>query len=98
MKMMKQAQELQSKAARLQADLAARQYQGSSGGGAVTVVTNGECLPLSIKIDPAILKDGDVEALEDLIITALREAVEKGKKEAAAEMQRLTAGLGLPGM
>lgn len=97
MKMMKQAQELQAKAQKLQADLAARQYEAASGGGLVKAVANGEGQLISLKIDPAAVKEGEAEMLEDLVITAVREAVEKGKKEAQAEMGKLTAGLGLPG-
>jgi DNA-binding YbaB/EbfC family protein len=98
MKMMKQAQELQAKAAKLQADLAARQYTAEAAGGQIKAVATGEGQLVSLKIDPALLKD-DAEMLEDLIVTAVREAIDKGKADAAKELGKLMpAGLGgLPG-
>jgi len=98
MKMMKQAQELQAKAAKLQADLAARQYEAEAAGGQIKAVATGEGQLVSLKIDPALLKD-DVEMLEDLIVTAVREAIDKGKADAAKELSKLMpAGMGgLPG-
>jgi len=98
MKMMKQAQELQAKAAKLQADLAARQYEAEAAGGQIKAVATGEGQLVSLKIDPALLKD-DVEMLEDLIVTAVREAIDKGKADAAKELGKLMpAGMGgLPG-
>ncbi len=98
MKMMKQAQELQAKAAKLQADLAARQYSAEAAGGQIKAVATGEGQLVSLKIDPALLKD-DVELLEDLIVTAVREAIDKGKIDAAKELGKLMpAGMGgLPG-
>jgi DNA-binding YbaB/EbfC family protein len=98
MKMMKQAQELQAKAAKLQADLAARQYEAEAAGGQIKAVATGEGQLVSLKIDPALLKD-DVEMIEDLIVTAVREAIDKGKADAAKELGKLMpAGMGgLPG-
>jgi DNA-binding YbaB/EbfC family protein len=98
MKMMKQAQELQAKAAKLQAELAARQYEAEAAGGQVKAVATGEGQLVSLKINPELLKD-DVELLEDLIVTAVREAIEKGKADAAKELSKLMpAGMGgLPG-
>jgi DNA-binding YbaB/EbfC family protein len=98
MKMMKQAQELQAKAAKLQADLAARQYEAEAAGGQIKAVATGEGQLVSLKIDPALLKD-DAEMLEDLIVTAVREAIDKGKADAAKELGKLMpAGMGgLPG-
>jgi DNA-binding YbaB/EbfC family protein len=98
MKMMKQAQELQAKAAKLQADLAARQYEAESAGGQIKAIATGEGQLVSLKIDPALLKD-DAEMLEDLIVTAVREAIDKGKADAAKELGKLMpAGMGgLPG-
>jgi len=98
MKMMKQAQELQAKAAKLQAELASRQYEAEAAGGQIKAVATGEGQLVSLKIDPALLKD-DAEMLEDLIVTAVREAIDKGKADAAKELGKLMpAGLGgLPG-
>jgi nucleoid-associated protein EbfC len=97
MKMMKQAQELQAKAAKLQAELASRHYEAEAAGGQIKAVATGEGQLVSLKIDPALLKDA--EMLEDLIVTAVREAIDKGKTDAARELGKLMpAGLGgLPG-
>jgi DNA-binding YbaB/EbfC family protein len=99
MKMMKQAQELQAKAAKLQAELAARHYTAEAAGGQVTAVATGDGQLVSLKIDPALLKEGEAEMLEDLIVTAVREAIEQGKSDAQKELGKLMpAGLGgLPG-
>ncbi len=99
MKMMKQAQDLQAKAAKLQTELAARQYTAEAAGGQIKTVATGEGQLLSLKIDPALVKEGDVELLEDLIVTAVREAIDKGKSDAAKELGKLMpAGMGgLPG-
>ena len=98
MKMMKQAQELQAKAAKLQAELAARTYEAEAAGGQIKAVATGEGQLVSLKIDPALLKD-DAEMLEDLIVTAVREAIDKGKADAAKELGKLMPGGlgGLPG-
>jgi DNA-binding YbaB/EbfC family protein len=98
MKMMKQAQELQAKAAKLQTELAARHYEAEAAGGQIKAVATGEGQLVSLKIDPALLKD-DAEMLEDLIVTAVREAIDKGKSDAAKELGKLMpAGMGgLPG-
>jgi hypothetical protein len=96
-KLMKQAQQMQAEAQKLQADLASKQYEATSGGGAVKAVASGDGNLLSLKLDPAILKEGDAEIVEDLILSAVREALEKGKKDASAAMGKLTGGMGLPG-
>ncbi len=98
MKMMKQAQDLQAKAAKLQADLATRQYSAEAAGGQIKAVATGEGQLVSLKIDPALLKE-EAEILEDLIVTAVREAIDKGKSDAAKELGKLMpAGMGgLPG-
>ncbi len=96
-KLMKQAEQMQASAQKLQAELAEREYTGTSGGGAVTARASGDGNLLSLKIDPALLKDGDAEIVEDLVLSAVRDALDKGKKDAAAAMGKLTGGMGLPG-
>ncbi len=97
MKLMQQAQQAQAKMQKLQAELATKQYEATSGGGAVKAVASGEGSLLSLKIDPAILKEGDAEMVEDLVLTAVRDALDQGRKEASDAMGKLTGGLGLPG-
>ncbi len=96
-KLMKQAQQMQAEAQKIQADLALKEYQGTSGGGAVTATASGDGNLLRLKIDPAILKEGDVEIVEDLVLSAVRDALEQGRKDASNAMGKLTGGLGLPG-
>ncbi len=95
-KMMKQAQEMQSKMTKLQSDLAARDYEATGAGGLIKAVANGEGTLKSLKIDPSLLKD-DVELLEDLIVTAVRDAVEKGKADMQREMAKIMPS-GMPGL
>jgi len=99
MKLMKQAQEMQAKAAKLQTELAARKYDAEAAGGQIKATATGEGQLVSLKIDPALVKEGEAEMLEDLIVTAVREAIDKGKTDAAKELGKLMpAGLGgLPG-
>ena len=94
-KMMKQAQDMQSNMAALQTGLAARTVDVSVAG-KVQVTANGAGDVLSIRIDPSVVRGDDVEMLEDLVLTAVRQAIGKGREMAAAEMEKITAGMGLP--
>ncbi|MFH1067767.1 MAG: YbaB/EbfC family nucleoid-associated protein [bacterium] len=95
-KLMKQAQKMQGDLQRVQAELATRLYEGSAGGGAVKAVCSGDGELKSVKISPELLKEADVEMLQDLIVTAVREASSKAKEEMQREMGSLTGGMGLP--
>ena len=95
-KMMKQAQQMQKKMSEMQEELAAKEVQASVAGGKVTVVASGAGDVLSIKIDPAVVDPEDVELLEDLVLSAVKQAIEQGKAMSQTEMGKLTAGLGLP--
>ena len=96
MGMMKKAQELQGKMQQMQADLAAMEVAGQSGGGLVKATLTGKGDLVALKIDPSLLKPTDADMLEDLIIAACADA--KGKAEAVmqAKMQEATAGLPIP--
>lgn len=94
-KMMKQAQEMQGNMAKLQAELAARTVDASVAG-KVHVTANGAGDVLSIRIDPSVVSAEDVEMLEDLVLTAVRQAIAKGRDMASEEMKKVTAGMGLP--
>jgi nucleoid-associated protein EbfC len=98
MKMMKQAQEMQAKMARLEDDLAREEFEVSSGGGAVTVRMNGkqEVLKLSIRED--VVKEGDKEMLEDLITAAVNEAHQKASDLAKERIAAITGGMKIPGL
>ena len=100
-KMLKQAQKMQADASKMQAELAARTFTASVGGGKVTVTATGAGEVVSIKISKDVVDPDDVEMLEDLVLSGVKQAIDEGKKTAEAEMGKLTAGLsgmGLPGM
>jgi DNA-binding YbaB/EbfC family protein len=84
--------------AQIQEDLATREVEASSGGGKVTVKASGTGDILSIRIAPEVVNSEDVELLEDLVLSAVRQATSDAKKLAADEMGKLTAGLGIPGL
>lgn len=94
--MLKQAQEMQSKMAEMQAALAQAEATGQSGGGLVSVVVTGKGELRRLKIDPSLLNPTEVEVLEDLILAAFKDAKEKADKHVAEEMAKLTGGLQLP--
>ncbi len=95
-KMMKQAQQMQQKMQSLQSELAEQTIDVSVGGGKIKVKANGAGDVLEIRIDPAVVDPDDVEMLEDLVLSGVKQAIEQGKAMAAAEMQKVTGGLGLP--
>ena len=97
-KLMKQAQQMQAGMQKTQEELANKNVEASVGGGKVTVVANGAGDVQSIRIDPSVVDPADVEFLQELVLSVVQEAVTKGKEMAAAEMSKLTGGLGLPGM
>ena len=95
-KMMKQAQEMQSKMTAMQEQLEAVEIEGAAGGGMVTATLNGKGTLRRLKIDPSLVDPADVEVLEDLVIAAVNDAKRKVDAYAAEEMKKLTGGLQLP--
>ena len=95
---MRQAQKLQDQIQKMQEEMADRTVEASSGGGMVTVVTNGKQDVVSIKIDPEVVNKDDVEMLEDLIVAAVNEAKKRSQELMAGELGKLTGGLGVPGL
>ena len=96
--MLKEAQKLQSRMAEMQERLGQTEMSGSSGGGLVTVTLNGKGEMRKVKIDPSLADPNEMEMLEDLIVAAFNDARAKVNAHAEAEMQKLTGGLGLPGL
>ena len=96
--LMRQANQLQAKIKKLQEELAQRDYEGTSGGGVVTVTVKGQDLLTSLKISEDVMKSGDVEMLQDLILTATNDALRKAKETHAAEMEKVTGGFNMPGL
>ncbi len=95
---MKQAQAMQERLAKLQAEGATKTVQASSGGGMVTVVASGGMEVVSIRIDPEVLRSNDTEMLQDLVVAAVNEALRKAKEMMAEEMKEVTGGLQIPGL
>ncbi len=95
-KMLKQAQKMQADMQKTQAGLADRTVTASVGGGKVTVIANGAGEVTSIKIAKEIVDPEDVEFLEDLVLTGVKQAITEAKQMAESEMSKLTSGLGLP--
>ena len=96
--MMQQAQKLQAQLVKAQEELANLTVEASSGGGAVTIVMNGQQQIQSVKISPEVVNPEDVEMLEDMVLTAVREAQVKAQEAAAQKMGGLTGGLKIPGL
>ncbi len=96
-KLMKQAMKAQQQAQEVDAAMADRTVEASSGGGAVKVVVTCKGQLKSIKIDPEAADPEDIESLEDMVMLAMNNAMEEGQKIQAEEMAKVTAGLNMPG-
>jgi len=95
---MRQARQLQSKLAKAQEELGDITLEASSGGGAVKVTINGQQKIQSVKISPEVVNPDDVELLEDLVLTAVSQAIAKSQEVAAERLGGLTGGLKIPGL
>lgn len=96
--LLKQAQQFQSKMAKLQEELGEKTLEATSGGGMITIVANGRQEILSVKIDPEVIDPNDREMLQDLIMAAVNDALGKARKMVQEEMGSLTQGLNLPNL
>ena len=96
--LLRQANLMQSKLAKLQSEMADKSFEASSGGGMVKVSVTGRQELKSVTIDPKALEGGDVEMLQDLILTAVNEGVRVSRATMEREMNALTGGLRLPGI
>ena len=96
--MMKQVQKFQKDMEKMQADLDKQEFEATSGGGVVTAVVNGKQELLRLSIDPDVVDPDDVETLEDLILAAIREAMNRAREKTEGEMSRLTGGFNMPGL
>jgi DNA-binding YbaB/EbfC family protein len=94
--LMGKAQEMQAQMKQMQEELARKTVQADAGGGMVTATVNGRLELTALKIDKARVDPGDTEMLEDLVVAAVRAAQTKAAEMMAAEMQKVTAGMGLP--
>ncbi|MDD4933922.1 MAG: YbaB/EbfC family nucleoid-associated protein [Methylacidiphilaceae bacterium] len=96
-KMLKQAQQLQQQAHRLQEDLASRRFEVEGAGGKLRAVASGGGQLLDLWISPELVAEGDAQMLSELILASVREALDLARQTSESEMQKLGAGLGLPG-
>jgi len=94
LKMLRQVQQMQDRMSKVQKELESETVEATAGGGADTVEATGAQKLVSVRIDPEAA--GDPEMLQDLIVAAVNEAMEKSKEMASAKMQSVAAGLGLP--
>lgn len=95
--LMKQAQMLQKKMEEAQKEAETEEFEASAGGGAVSVRVNGKKEVLAIKIKPEVVDEDDVEMLEDLVLSAVNEALRKAEEETSNKMSKLTGGMNMPG-
>jgi DNA-binding YbaB/EbfC family protein len=95
---MKQAQAMQEQMAKVQEQASAKTVSGTAGGGIVTVTANGAMQIVSVTLDPEVVKSGDVEMLQDLVVAASNDALRKAHEMMAEEMKSVTGGLKIPGL
>ena len=93
-----QAQQLQAKLAKAQEELGEMTAEVSSGGGAITIVVDGQQKIRSVSISPEVINPEDAEFLEDLVTAAVNEAIQKSQELAASHLSSLTGGLKIPGL
>ena len=96
--MMKQAQQMQAKLGTLQKELETREFEGSSGGGMVKAIVNGKQELIDIIIDKECVDPSDVEMLQELVKTALNQALTTSQESVNKAMSKVTGGLSIPGL
>lgn len=96
--MIRQAQKMQDEITTLQEDIENREFSATSGGGAVSVVVTGKKIIKSLTINKEVVNPEDVEMLQDLVISAINEAVNQVESTTETEMSKITGGVSLPGL
>ena len=96
--LMKQAQKMQKQMAEMQEDLANKTLEVSAGGGAIKVIVTGEKQIKELTISPDVVDPDDVEMLQDLVISAVNEAMRQMEESVSSQMSKITGGMNLPGM
>jgi len=96
--LMKQAKAMQRQLDEIQEEIKSMVFEASSGGGAVKVKVDGEQIVREIKIEKDVIDSDDIEMLEDLVLVAINDAINKSKEEYKTKMGSVTGGLNLPGM
>ncbi len=97
-KMMRQAQELQKNMMKMQEELESATVESSVGGGVVTAVVSGKMRLESLTIEPEAVTPDDVEMLQDLVLAAVNDGMEKAQDMVSSRMNSLTGGLKIPGL
>lgn len=95
---MKQAQAMQAHMAKVQEQAASKTVTGTAGGGTVTVTANGAMDIVAIVINPDVVKSGDTDMVQDLVLAASNDALRKAREMMANEMKSVTGGLNIPGL
>jgi nucleoid-associated protein EbfC len=96
--LLKQAQEMQARMAKIQEELASKTVQGSAGGGMVQVTVNGQFNMTHVQIESSVINPAEKDMLEDLILAAVNDGMRKARELASAEMSKLTGGMKIPGL
>ncbi|HDJ29111.1 MAG TPA: YbaB/EbfC family nucleoid-associated protein [Proteobacteria bacterium] len=96
--LLKQAQQMQAKMAKIQEEVGARTVEAAAGGGMVKVVANGRQEILSISIEPQVVDPDDIDMLQDLVVAAVNQALKEAGEMMAAEMGKVTGGIKVPGL
>ena len=96
--LLKQAQDMQARMAKIQEELANKIVEGSAGGGMVRVTVNGQFNVTAVKIETSVVNVDEKEMLEDLILAATNDGVRKARELVSSEMSKITGGLKIPGL
>jgi nucleoid-associated protein EbfC len=96
--LLKQAQEMQARMAKIQEELGQKTVDGSAGGGMVQVTVNGQLSLCAVKVDPTVINAQEKEMLEDLILAAVNDGMRKARDLVSAEMSKITGGFKIPGL
>jgi len=95
---MKQAQQMQARIARIQQELETKEVEATAGGGMVTARVNGKQELLSLTIEKAVVDPEDIEMLQDLVLAAVNEAIKQSQEMIKQEMSKVTGGMNIPGL
>jgi DNA-binding YbaB/EbfC family protein len=97
-KMMEQAQKMQSQMEQARKDAGDKTVQGTAGGGMVTVTANGRSEVLSVSVEKAVVDPEEIEMLQDLIVAATNQAIQRANDMMQSEVGKITSGLSMPGL
>jgi hypothetical protein len=96
--LLKQAQEMQARMAKIQEELGQKTVQGSAGGGMVQVTVNGQFNLTEVKIEASVINANEKEMLEDLLLAAVNDGMRKARDLVSTEMSKITGGFKIPGL